>query len=163
MRTLQAEERKNILSRTDFYDVLITSYPLLRRDLDQYKAKQFHTVFIDEAQFIKNAMTGNARSVKSLHAKTRFALTGTPIENSLSELWSIFDFILPGYLYSYSRFVKRFERPVAKGEDAALQQLNKRVKPFLMRRMKSDVLKELPDKPTQSPSYDCGYLSLSLP
>lgn len=140
------EERQTILSRTDFYDVIITSYPLLRRDLEQYKAKQFHTVFIDEAQFIKNAMTGNARSVKSLHAKTRFALTGTPIENSLSELWSIFDFILPGYLYSYSRFVKRFERPVAKGEDAVLQQLNKRVKPFLMRRMKSDVLKELPDK-----------------
>ena len=140
------EERQGLLSYTENFDVLITSYPLLRRDLELYKTKQFHTVFIDEAQFIKNAMTGNARSVKGLRAKTRFALTGTPIENSLSELWSIFDFIMPGYLYSYSRFAKRFERPAAKGETEVLQQLNKRVKPFLMRRMKKDVLAELPDK-----------------
>lgn len=140
------EERQALLASTEQLDVLITSYPLLRRDLEHYRSKQFHTVLIDEAQFIKNAMTGNARSVKELHAKTRFALTGTPIENSLSELWSIFDFIMPGYLFSYSRFAKRFERPAAKGETEALLQLNKRVRPFLMRRMKKDVLKELPDK-----------------
>jgi len=140
------EDRQALLAHTEHYDVCITSYPLLRRDLEHYRKKQFHTVFIDEAQFIKNAMTGNARSVKELRAKTRFALTGTPIENSLSELWSIFDFILPGYLYSYSRFIKQFERPAAKGETEVLQQLNKRVKPFLMRRMKKDVLTELPDK-----------------
>lgn len=140
------EERQAFLSAEEPCDVYITSYPLLRRDLEYYREKQFHTVFIDEAQFIKNAMTGNARSVKGVKAKTRFALTGTPIENSLSELWSIFDFIMPGYLYSYSRFVKRFERPAAKGETEVLQQLNKRVKPFLMRRMKKDVLAELPDK-----------------
>lgn len=140
------EERQVSLSETANYDICITSYPLLRRDLEHYRKKIFHTVFIDEAQFIKNAMTGNARSVKELRSKVRFALTGTPIENSLSELWSIFDFILPGYLFSYSRFVKRFERPAAKGETESLQQLNKRVKPFLMRRMKKDVLAELPDK-----------------
>ncbi|MBR2408126.1 MAG: DEAD/DEAH box helicase [Lachnospiraceae bacterium] len=140
------EERKVLLEATDACDLYITSYPLLRRDLPHYSDKEFHTVFIDEAQFIKNAMTGNARSVKNLHAKTRFALTGTPIENSLSELWSIFDFVMPGYLFSYTRFAKRFERPASKGETDVLQQLNRRIKPFLLRRMKKDVLAELPDK-----------------
>lgn len=141
------EERHALLENAEEgCDLYITSYPLLRRDLPHYEAKQFHTVFIDEAQFIKNAMTGNARSVKGLHAKNRFALTGTPIENSLSELWSIFDFIMPGYLFSYTKFAKRFERPVAKGDVQILQQLNRRIKPFLLRRMKKDVLAELPDK-----------------
>ncbi len=140
------DERRLLLEASDACDLYITSYPLLRRDLTYYNEKQFHTVLIDEAQFIKNAMTGNARSVKSLHAKTRFALTGTPIENSLSELWSIFDFVMPGYLFSYTRFAKRFERPAAKGETEVLQQLNRRIKPFLLRRMKKDVLAELPDK-----------------
>ncbi len=140
------EERRMLLTENRDCDLFITSYPLLRRDLQYYSEKQFHTVFIDEAQFIKNAMTGNARSVKGLRAKTRFALTGTPIENSLSELWSIFDFIMPGYLFSYTRFAKRFERPAAKGETDILQQLSRRIKPFLMRRMKKDVLAELPDK-----------------
>ncbi len=140
------EERHKLLTEGHDCDLYITSYPLLRRDLPHYEAKQFHTVFIDEAQFIKNAMTGNARSVKGLHAKTRIALTGTPIENSLSELWSIFDFIMPGYLFSYTRFSKRFERPAAKGDTEILQQLSRRIKPFLLRRMKKDVLAELPDK-----------------
>jgi len=140
------EERRALLQDGKDCDLYITSYPLLRRDLPYYSEKQFHTVFIDEAQFIKNAMTGNARSVKGLKAKTRFALTGTPIENSLSELWSIFDFIMPGYLFSYTRFAKRFERPAAKGDTHILQQLSRRIKPFLLRRMKKDVLAELPDK-----------------
>ncbi|MBQ8846454.1 MAG: DEAD/DEAH box helicase, partial [Lachnospiraceae bacterium] len=140
------EERRALLQEGNDCDLYITSYPLLRRDLPSYNEKQFHTVFIDEAQFIKNAMTGNARSVKGLQAKTRFALTGTPIENSLSELWSIFDFIMPGYLFSYTRFAKRFERPAAKGDTHILQQLSRRIKPFLLRRMKMDVLAELPEK-----------------
>lgn len=140
------EERKAAIESDEPCDLFITSYPLLRRDLEHYRPMKFHTVFIDEAQFIKNAMTGNARSVKELNSQTRFALTGTPIENSLSELWSIFDFVLPGYLFNYSRFAKRFERPAAKGETEVLQQLNKRVKPFLLRRMKKDVLAELPEK-----------------
>lgn len=140
------EERQALLKDTKDYDICITSYPLIRRDIEHYKKKYFHTVFIDEAQFIKNAMTGNARSVKELRSKVRFALTGTPIENSLSELWSIFDFILPGYLFTYSRFFKYFERPSANGDEERLQRLNKRVKPFLLRRMKKDVLTELPDK-----------------
>ncbi len=140
------EDRRALLQESNDCDLYITSYPLLRRDLPYYSEKQFHTVFIDEAQFIKNAMTGNARSVKGLRAKTRFALTGTPIENSLSELWSIFDFIMPGYLFSYTRFAKRFERPAAKGDIHILQQLSRRIKPFLLRRMKTDVLAELPEK-----------------
>lgn len=140
------EEREAMLKNKEPVDLYITSYPLLRRDLDWYKDKMFHTVFIDEAQFIKNALTGNARSVKELKSSVRFALTGTPIENSLSELWSIFDFVLPGYLFTYSKFAKQYERPVAKGESEVLVSLNKRVKPFMLRRMKKDVLSELPEK-----------------
>lgn len=140
------EERRELLLHSAEWDLCITSYPLLRRDLDIYKRKRFHTVFIDEAQYIKNAMTGNARSVKELYARTRFALTGTPIENSLSELWSIFDFIMPGYLFSYARFARRYERPAVMGHTEQLQQLNRRIKPFLLRRMKEDVLSELSEK-----------------
>lgn len=140
------EERQAMLLHSQEWDLCITSYPLLRRDLECYRKKCFHTVFIDEAQFIKNAMTGSARSVKELHAKTRFALTGTPIENTLSELWSIFDFIMPGYLFSYARFIKRYEHPAAGRRADLLQQLNRRIKPFLLRRMKEDVLSELSEK-----------------
>lgn len=140
------EERRELLLHSAEWDLCITSYPLLRRDLDVYRRKKFHTVFIDEAQYIKNAMTGNARSVKELYARTRFAMTGTPIENSLSELWSIFDFIMPGYLFSYARFARRYERPAVTGHTEQLQQLNRRIKPFLLRRMKEDVLSELSEK-----------------
>lgn len=140
------EERQAMFLHSQEWDLCITSYPLLRRDLECYRSKSFHTVFIDEAQFIKNAMTGSARSVKELHAKTKFALTGTPIENTLSELWSIFDFIMPGYLFSYARFIKRYEHPAAGKREELLLQLNRRIKPFLLRRMKEDVLSELSEK-----------------
>lgn len=141
------EERADALRDCSDTDVIVTSYPLLRRDISLYQEKTFHTVFLDEAQFIKNAASLNAKSVKALHSLHRFALTGTPIENSLSELWSIFDFIMPYYLMSYSKFSKRYERQILKLQDEkALQDLNRRIRPFVMRRMKKDVLKELPEK-----------------
>ncbi len=121
-------------------DVLITSYPLIRRDVDLLKDMDFRFVILDEAQHIKNAGSVGAVAVKQLHAQTRFALTGTPMENSAGELWSIFDFVLPGYLLSYRAFLRTYQD----GEDA--DDLRRRIRPFLMRRLKKDVLTELPDK-----------------
>jgi SNF2 family DNA or RNA helicase len=127
--------------------VIITSYGLLKRDLETYMDYNFEFCFIDEAQHIKNPNSLNAKSVKLIKASTRIALTGTPIENSLSELWSIFDFIMPGYLYSHSKFINNYEKPIIKGEDdMALMKLTTQIKPFILRRLKSDVLKELPPK-----------------
>ena len=140
------EERLALIKSSEPVDVFITSYPLLRRDISNYEEKFFHTVFLDEAQFIKNAASLNAKSVKALNAAHRFALTGTPIENSLSELWSIFDFVMPYYLLTHSRFVKQYEKQILKNDEEALVSLNKRIRPFILRRMKKDVLQELPEK-----------------
>ncbi len=139
-------ERQEAIEKYNDYDVLITSYPLIRRDIALYEKIEFHTVFIDEAQYIKNDSSLNAKSVKRLRAKHHFALTGTPIENSLSELWSIFDFIMPEYLYSHSRFVELYEKPILKEDMQALSDLHQHIEPFILRRMKKDVLTELPDK-----------------
>lgn len=139
-------ERTDAIAKYKDYDILITSYPLIRRDVALYEKIDFNTVFIDEAQFIKNDSSLNAKSVKRLRAKHRYALTGTPIENSLSELWSIFDFIMPDYLSSHSRFVEQYEKPILKEDAAALQDLHQHIEPFILRRMKKDVLTELPDK-----------------
>lgn len=140
------QERQEMIERIKEFDVLITSYPLIRRDIVHYQKISFHTVFIDEAQFIKNAASQNAQSVKLIQSKHRFALTGTPIENSLSELWSIFDFIMPNYLMSHSKFVNRFEKQILKDDKEAMENLNRRIRPFVLRRMKKDVLSELPEK-----------------
>jgi Superfamily II DNA/RNA helicases, SNF2 family len=139
-------ERQEMISRYKDYDVLITSYPLIRRDITSYEKINFKTVFIDEAQFIKNDSSQNAKSVKRLVAQHRFALTGTPIENSLSELWSIFDFIMPDYLNSHNKFVETYEKPILKEDEEALKDLHQHIEPFILRRMKKDVLTELPDK-----------------
>ncbi len=139
------EERKHILQKTKA-QILITSYPLLRRDIRYYTERVFETVIIDEAQNIKNGSSINAQSVKQLSAKTRFALTGTPIENSLSEIWSIFDFVMPGYLLTHPKFVAEYEKPIMNKDEEKLKQLNMRINPFILRRMKKDVLSELPDK-----------------
>ncbi len=139
-------ERMDTIERYQEYDALITSYPLIRRDITLYEKIFFHTVFIDEAQFIKNDSSLNAKSVKRIRAGHHFALTGTPIENSLSELWSIFDFIMPGYLNSHSKFVEVYEKPILKEDEEALNDLHQHISPFILRRMKKDVLTELPDK-----------------
>ncbi len=140
-------ERKNAIGKIGEYDIVLTSYELLKRDKDLYKDLEFHYQVIDEAQYIKNHFTQNARAVKSITSKHRFALTGTPIENRLSELWSIFDFLIPGYLYNYTKFRKKFENPAIKnGDDKALTQLRRLIAPFVLRRIKSEVLSELPPK-----------------
>lgn len=141
------ESRMELLKNRSGVDVVIISYPLLRRDIEAYGNISFHTMFIDEAQFIKNAGSQNAKCVKQIHAEHRFALTGTPIENSLSELWSIFDYVMPGFFLSHSRFSEQYEKPVIReGNKEVLEELLGRIQPFILRRMKKDVLKELPEK-----------------
>jgi SNF2 family DNA or RNA helicase len=141
------EQRQEIINNYKNLDVLITSYPLIRRDSEFYEQIEFDTMFIDEAQFIKNANSQNAKSVKTVNSEHKFALTGTPIENTLSELWSIFDFIMPFYLLSHTKFMNRYEKPIVKGEDqSALNDLLQHISPFILRRMKKEVLNELPEK-----------------
>ena len=140
-------ERKKQMEEIPNSHLVITSYPLIRRDLEAYKEYSFRHCIIDEAQHIKNPNSQNARAVKSIHAQRRFALTGTPIENALSELWSIFDFVMPGYLLSHSKFVSQYERPIVKEQNPeAAEKLAAQIRPFVLRRLKTDVLKELPEK-----------------
>lgn len=142
-----SDERKALLHQVHHYDVVITSYDYLKRDVDLYENITFTYQILDEAQYIKNHNTKNAQSVKMIHATHKFALTGTPIENSLAELWSIFDFLMPGYLYTYNYFKGEYEVPIVKENDLiALQELKRMVEPFILRRVKKDVLKELPEK-----------------
>lgn len=127
-------------------DVLITSYDLLRRDIEDYDGLECYCMTLDEAQYIKNHATKSAHAVRSVSARHRFALTGTPIENRLSELWSIFDFLMPGMLGAYKHFRDRFEMPILSGDENAQAKLQAFVGPFILRRLKSQVLKDLPDK-----------------
>lgn len=128
-------------------DVLVTSYDLLKRDINLYDGKVFEYEIIDEAQYIKNQTTAAAKAVKLIRSKAKFALTGTPIENRLSELWSIFDYLMPGFLYGYDVFKNEFETPIVKYQDEeAMARLQKMVRPFILRRLKKDVLKDLPEK-----------------
>lgn len=128
-------ERVRTIRDQSGVDVIITSYPLLRRDIEQYTNHSFHTLFLDEAQMFKNHTTQTAHAVKAIEAKYSFALTGTPIENSLEELWSIFDVVFPALFVDRKSF-----------NDLTREQIAKRISPFLLRRVKTDVLRELPEK-----------------
>ena len=142
-------ERKRKIQEMDNYDIVIASYDLLKRDIELYLEKdyQFRYIIADEAQYMKNSNTQNARAIKQIQSQTRFALTGTPIENSLSELWSIFDFVMPGYLFSYKKFKEKFELPIVRKEsEDAMKRLKTLIEPFVLRRTKKEVLTELPDK-----------------
>ncbi len=140
------DERRALISDFGGYDVIVTSYELLRRDASLYGDIKFDFAVIDEAQYIKNPETKNARAVKMLDSSHRFALTGTPVENSLAELWSIFDFLMPGYLFSYSKFRDNLETGIVRGDEGARRRLERLIKPFILRRLKAGVLKELPPK-----------------
>ena len=128
-------------------DILITTYNMLKRDIDLYAPCHFRYAILDEAQHIKNPGTQNAQCVKQLQAEGFFALTGTPIENTLTELWSLFDYLMPGYLLSQAKFKQRYETPIVKEQDEqAATDLRRHIMPFILRRLKQDVLTELPDK-----------------
>ncbi|MEG2354198.1 MAG: SNF2 helicase associated domain-containing protein [Clostridium sp.] len=137
--------RYDIIDNYKKYDLLITTYNLAKNDMEKYKEIEFDYIILDEAQNIKNPNSQNAISVKSLRSKCRFALTGTPIENSLLELWSIFDFIMPGYLYNQKKFNVRYNRKLKEGEEI-IGELSKLIHPFILRRFKKDVARELPSK-----------------
>lgn len=141
--------RKEKIDNIKNYDLVITSYDLLKRDLELYENKnyEFKYSIADEAQYIKNSNTQNAKALKSINAKTKFALTGTPIENSLSELWSIFDYIMPEYMFKYNKFKQLYEVPIIKENDSkAMEKLKMLIEPFILRRTKKEVLTELPEK-----------------
>ena len=145
-RQEQLEEQMR-MEASEGAQVIITSYDLLKRDRAAYLGHTFEYEIIDEAQVIKNAKTQGAKAVKEISANARFALTGTPVENRLSELWSIFDFLMPGFLYSYRKFRERYELPIVKNQDPeALAALRRMTGPFVLRRLKKDVLRELPGK-----------------
>lgn len=138
------EVRDGLLKTINDYEFVITSYPLLRRDIAKYQNIEFSYCVIDEAQYIKNRKTMNAVSVKRINAEHKFALTGTPVENSIMELWSIFDFIMPGYLKTARKFSEEYAGIGDNNELAAA--LRNIIRPFVLRRMKRDVLDELPEK-----------------
>ena len=141
------QERADLMQQSTDVPVWITTYPLIRKDVDLYKAQIFDACFIDEAQFIKNPTSLGAKAVKAVQAKHRFALTGTPIENTLSELWSIFDFVMPGFFCRYRQFEECYEKPILRDHDSVqMQKLRRKIRPFVLRRMKKEVLTELPDK-----------------
>ncbi|MDN4526015.1 DEAD/DEAH box helicase [Fictibacillus fluitans] len=129
------QERSRIQKSADGKDVIITSYPLLRKDIGWYEKQDFHAVFFDEAQYFKNPVTQTARAVKKINADFRFALTGTPIENSIEDVWSIFHVIFPELLGGLKDFSHLTRKKMAR-----------RISPFLLRRVKEDVLAELPEK-----------------
>ena len=140
-------ERIELIEKWQSYDVVVTSYDLLKRDITCYEGKTFYYEIIDEAQYIKNHTTAAAKAVKVIKSRRKLALTGTPVENRLSELWSIFDFLMPGFMYGYDTFKKNFETPIVKYDDQqAKKRLQQMVSPFILRRLKKDVLKDLPDK-----------------
>ena len=135
------EKRKKILENREDYDVILTTYGTYKNDIKQYENLEFDYLVIDEAQNIKNPNSDTTKSIKKIKAKSKFALTGTPIENNLLELWSIFDFVMPGYLYTKDKFEKIFVN-----DDKNIEALKNMIKPFILRRRKKDVIDELPDK-----------------
>jgi superfamily II DNA or RNA helicase len=144
---LNGPDRQALFDRIPQSDLVVTSYALIRRDAEKYRGLEFDTVVLDEAQHIKNRQTQNAVAVKSIRAAHKLVLTGTPLENSVLDLWSLYDFLMPGYLGTAQDFRERYEIPITKERDtASIARLGKRVKPFLLRRLKRDVAKDLPAK-----------------
>ena len=144
---LQGGERKQFFDKIPEYDVVITSYALLRRDIKKLKDINFRYVILDESQNIKNATSQTAQAVKQLTSQHKLALSGTPIENKLEELWSVFDFLMPGFLFTMADFNSRYVNPIMEHQDKVVEKrLKLQIYPFILRRMKRDVAKDLPDK-----------------
>ena len=142
-----AAHRAALAEQWEGADLVVTSYDLLRRDEALYADRKFYACILDEAQAIKNHTTQKYKAVCRVNSRVRFALTGTPVENRLGELWSIFSFLMPGYLPPYKSFCTRFEKPIVQENDpTAVRRLNQLTGPFILRRMKAEVLKELPPK-----------------
>lgn len=143
---IYGSKRENLFKQIESSELIITTYALLRRDLDELLKFEFNAIILDEAQNIKNPNTITARSVRRMQARFRLCLSGTPIENTLLELWSLFEFLMPGFLGSQAAFQKGFVKPIKDGDDDSLGYLKARVKPFILRRTKNEVAKDLPPK-----------------
>ena len=144
---LHGPDRHPLFAQIHENDVVVTSYALIRRDAERYRELEFDTVVLDEAQHIKNRQTQNAQAVKAVRAQHRLVLTGTPLENSVLDLWSIFDFLMPGYLGSAQEFRERYELPIAREKNSEAQtRLARRLRPFMLRRLKKEVAADLPEK-----------------
>jgi len=144
---MHGSDRHSRIEQIDSHDVIITTYPLLRRDSETLLDYFFHLIVLDESQFIKNPKSKTTQVVFTLKARHRLCLTGTPLENHLGELWSMFHFLMPGFLGGLTRFNMLFRNPIEKqGNIIRQEQLRQRIKPFLLRRSKQDVASELPDK-----------------
>jgi superfamily II DNA or RNA helicase len=145
--TIDGPDRERKFAAISGHRLVVTSYALLRRDIERYRGLEFAAVILDEAQHIKNPESQNAKSACALRAASRFILTGTPIENSVRDLWSLFEFLLPGYLGTRADFKDRYETPLLAGAGSELwARLSRRIGPYLLRRRKQDVLTDLPDK-----------------
>lgn len=154
------QNRKRLIENGENYHVMITSYTLLQKDIETYKNTAFTYVILDEAQHIKNRGTRNAKSVKMVQATHRLILSGTPIENSLDELWSLFDFLMPGFLSTFERFSEKYIRVSGAEATKNITYLRKKVSPFILRRMKADVLQDLP--PISEIVYHCQLSEVQL-
>ena len=144
---LHGPDRQALFEQIPGADMVLTSYALIRRDAERYRGIEFDTIVLDEAQHIKNRQTQNAQAVKAIRSQRRLVLTGTPMENSVLDLWSIFDFLMPGYLGTARDFHERYELPLTTAKDTAAQtRLGRRLRPFLLRRLKKEVAADLPAK-----------------
>ena len=166
---IEGPARAGQFAKIPDHDLVITSYSLLRRDAEHYKPFVFSTATLDEAQHIKNPGSQNAKAATSLRSQARFILTGTPLENSIRDLWSLFDFLLPGYLGTRQDFQDRYEKPLAAGETAGLwPRLLRRVRPWMLRRTKAEILTDLPPKIEQivqvelTPDQKAAYTQLQI-
>ena len=168
---LQGNERKENFDRIQDHDLILTTYPLLSRDKDVLMTHEYHLLILDEAQVIKNPNTMAHRIVQQLRANHRLCLTGTPMENHLGELWSLFHFLMPGFLGDNKKFTQTFRKPIEKRQDKERQlALTRRVHPFMLRRTKEEVVSELPAKteivqhiellPTQRDLYESVRLAM---
>jgi superfamily II DNA or RNA helicase len=144
---LRGQERKALFAEIARHDIVLTTYPLLARDFETLLGQEFHAAILDEAQAIKNPKAAVSTIAHRIHARHRLALTGTPLENNLGEVWSLFQFLSPGLLGDESTFRRTFRTPIEKHGDAAAQGfLSSRLKPFLLRRTKQEVAPDLPPK-----------------
>jgi superfamily II DNA or RNA helicase len=155
--SLYGPQRHEKFAEIPRHDLIITSYALIRRDAEQYRGIEFDTIVLDEAQHIKNRQTQNAQAVKAARARHRLVLTGTPLENSVLDLWSIFDFLMPGYLGTAQDFRERYETAIVRDKNNAAQaRLARRLRPFMLRRLKRDVAADLPERIEQVSYCELG-------
>jgi superfamily II DNA or RNA helicase len=151
---IEGPDRSKLFSKIAGTNLVLTSYPLLRRDVDQYRRFEFSAIILDEASHIKNPDTQNAQAAMALRGRHRFVLTGTPVENSVRDLWSILQFVVPGYLGGREDFRDRYELPISRGSKPEQARLAKRLRPVMLRRLKRQVVEELPEKIEQTAFCD---------